>query len=153
MTSLCVEKLGTNWYDYWTCTTFRKGKKSSGVLYQKRIAWIKTNKKGKNPYARLWTVRVCYVTQPPIYSLFTECSVYFIHVSLAFSKQMLGEIVSLVLSARCPYFSEERDKPSAYENVKNTPKLNTWMRPSTWSLYVCECGFTDVTVSSKLCNK
>ena len=48
---------------------------------------IKTNKKGKLPYARLWTVRVCYVTQPPIYSLFTERSVYFIYVGwLSLSK-------------------------------------------------------------------
>ena len=50
---------------------------------------------------------------------------------LAFSKQMLREIGSLVQNARCPYFSEERDKPSTYENVKNTPNYNIQMRPST----------------------
>ena len=132
---------------------FFSGQILSGKYFTRK-EWLESKQtKGKIPYARLWTVRVCYVTKPPIHSLFTECSVYFIHVGWLFSKQMLGEIVSLVLSARCPYFSEERDKPSAYENVKNTPKLNTWMRPSTWSLFVCECGFTDVTVSSKLCNK
>jgi len=59
-------------------------------------------------------------------------SVPSIHICrLAFSKQMLREIGSLVQNARCPYFSEERDKPSTYENVKNTPNYNVQMRPST----------------------
>ena len=125
-------------------------KSSVGNILAEKNGLNQNKQKEKIPYARLWTVRVCYVTQPLVPSLFTEWSVYFIHVGWLFSK---GEIISLVLHARCPYFSEERDKPSAYKNVKNTPKLNTWMRPSTWSLFVCECGFTDVTVSSKLCNK
>ena len=91
-----------------------------GNILAEKNGLNQNKQKEKIPYARLWTVRVCYVTKPPIHSLFTECSVYFIHVGWLFSK---GEIVSLVLHARCPYFSEERDKPSAYESVKNTPIL------------------------------
>ena len=91
-----------------------------GNILAEKNGLNQNKQKEKIPYARLWTVRVCYVTQPLVHSLFTECSVYFIHVGWLFSK---GEIVSLVLNARCPYFSEERDKPSAYDYVKNTPKL------------------------------
>ena len=59
---------------------------SGQILSGKYFTRKEWPEKGKIPYAR-WTVRVCYVTQPPIYSLFTECSVYFIHVSwLSLSK-------------------------------------------------------------------
>ena len=64
------------------------------------------------------------VTLHGVFRLFHMCR-------LAFSEQMLGEIGLLVQNARCPYCSEERDKPSTYENVKNTPNYNVQMRPST----------------------
>ena len=79
-------------------------------------------------YGRLESV----VRYPTTY-IFTLHGVFrLFHICrLAFSKQMLREIGSLVQNARCPYFSEERDKPSTYENVKNTPNYNVQMRPST----------------------
>jgi len=106
------------------------------VQYFSRKEWPESKQtKGKIPYARLWTVRVCYVTQPLVHSLFTECSVYFIHVGWLFSK---GEIVSLVLNARCPYFSEERDKPSAYEKCQKYAK--TTAHGCVLQLEVCLCA-------------
>jgi len=106
----------------------------SNILAEKN--GLNQNKqKEKIPYARLWTVRVCYVTQPLVHSLFTECSVYFIHVGWLFSK---GEIVSLVLNARCPYFSEERDKPSAYEKCQKYAK--TTAHGCVLQLEVCLCA-------------
>ena len=64
---------------------------------------------------------------------------------------MLGGYVSLVLSARCPFFSEERGKPSAYDSVK---KRQTTIYECVLQLEVCLCAnVADVTVSSKLCNQ
>jgi len=122
------------------CTEDSYKKKFSGQIlsgkYFTRKEWLESKQtKGKIPYARLWTVRVCYVTQPLVHSLFTECSVYFIHVGWLFSK---GEIVSLVLHARCPYFSEERDKPSAYEKCQKYAK--TTAHGCVLQLEVCLCA-------------
>jgi len=114
---------------------FFSGQILSGKYFTRK-EWLESKQtKGKIPYARLWTVRVCYVTKPPIHSLFTECSVYFIHVGWLFSK---GEIVSLVLNARCPYFSEERDKPSAYEKCQKYAK--TTAHGCVLQLEVCLCA-------------
>ena len=75
--------------------------------YFSRKEWLNQIKQNrKKIYARLRTVRVCCVNQPPIQSLFTECCVYFIYVEWLSLHKMLREIVSLVQNARCPYFSK-----------------------------------------------
>ena len=91
------------------------------ILFQKRMVESNQTKQEKifmPDYGRFECVALTtyIVTLHGVFRVFHICR-------LAFSSQMLREIVSLVQNARCPYFSEERDKPSAYENVKNTPKL------------------------------
>ena len=91
--------------------------------YFSRKEWlnqIKQNRKKSlcQDYGRLECVALTnhlYIVTPHgVFRLIHICR-------LAFSQQMPREIVSLVQNTRCPYFSEERDKPSTYENVKNTP--------------------------------
>ena len=45
---------------------FFQDKSSVGNTFPEKNGWIKSNKTGKNLYARLRTVRVCCVNQPPI---------------------------------------------------------------------------------------
>ena len=95
----------------------------SGQILSEKYITRKERVESKNLHAKLWTTRVWYGTQPPIYSLFTECSVYFIYVGWLSLNKCWEKSVRLYKMPDVPIFPKNGTSRVHTKNVKNTPKL------------------------------
>ena len=110
------------------------------ILYQKRMGCIKTN---------IWTVRVCYGTQPPIYSLFTECSVYFIYVGWLSPSKCGEKSVRLYKMPDVPIFPKNGTSRvhTRMSKIRQTTIYKCVLQLEVWL-------FANVgSVSNKLCKQ
>jgi len=110
---------------------------------------VEPNKQKRFFHAKLWTTRVWYGTQPPIYSLFTECSVYFIYVGWLSLNKCWEKSVRLYKMPDVPIFPKN-----------GTSRVHTRMsKIRQTTMYKCvlqlEVGmFANVgSVSNKLCKQ
>jgi len=104
---------------------------------------------GKILRARLWTVRVCYVTQPPIYSLFTECSVYFIYVGWLSLNKCWEKSVRLYKMPDVPIFPKNGTSRvhTRMSKIRQTTIYKCVLQLEVWL-------FANVgSVSNKLCKQ
>ena len=107
------------------------------------------NKQKRFFHAKLWTIRVWYGTQPPIYSLFTECSVYFIYVGWLSLNKCWEKSVRLYKMPDVPIFPKNGTSRvhTRMSKIRQTTIYKCVLQLEVWM-------FANVgSVSNKLCKQ
>ena len=121
----------------------------SGQILSEKYITRKERVVSKNLHAKLWTDRVCYGTQPPIYSLFTECSVYFIYVGWLSLNKCWEKSVRLYKMPDVPIFPKNGTSRvhTRMSKIRQTTIYKCVLQLEVWM-------FANVgSVSNKLCKQ